>query len=361
MRKIILEDGTTYIGDAFGSESEKMLELVFNTSPVGYQEIISDPSYTDQAVVMAYPLIGNYGINKDDFESDKLLIGALIVKEYVDEPSNFRSVSSLSDCMKEHDIVGVTGIDTRSLIRKIREFGSCKVLITSKDISSEEGIGLLKEWDYSHDQVKRAGIGENEVFLTANGKEDFHVALIDCGAKANIIRSLNALNIKVTAVPSTTPASDILSLGVDGVLISNGPGDPVDNKTTIETVKALHGKLPIMGICLGHQILALSYGAKTYKLKFGHRGGNHPVKNLMTDKVEITSQNHSYAVDKESAIKSGLEITHINLLDDTVEGIRCVKDKAFSVQYHPESAPGPEDSKYLFDEFIKMLRGQKNA
>ncbi len=361
MRKIILEDGTTYIGDAFGSESDKMLELVFNTSPVGYQEIISDPSYTDQAVVMAYPLIGNYGINKDDFESDKLLIGALIVKEYVDEPSNFRSVSSLSDCMKEHDIAGVTGIDTRSLIRKIREFGSCKVLITSKDISSEEGIGLLRDWDYSHDQVKRAGIGKNEVFLPTNEKEEFHVALIDCGAKANIIRSLNALNIKVTAVPSTTPASDILSLGVDGVLISNGPGDPVDNETTIETVKALHGKLPIMGICLGHQILALSYGAKTYKLKFGHRGGNHPVKNLITDKVEITSQNHSYAVDKESAIKAGLEITHINLLDDTIEGIRCVKDKAFSVQYHPESAPGPEDSKYLFDEFIKMLRGQKNA
>ena len=309
-KKIITEDKEQFYGCSFGADKDVVLELVFNTSPVGYQEIISDPSYTDQAVVMAYPLIGNYGINKDDFESDKLLIGALIVKEYVDDPSNFRSDRSLSECMKEHDIAGVTGIDTRSLIRKIREFGSCKVLITSKDISSDEGVAILKEWDYSHDQVKRAGGNEKEIFLPASGKVDFHIALIDCGAKANIIRSLNALDIKVTAVPSTTPASDILSLGVDGVLISNGPGDPVDNVQTIETVRALHGKLPIMGICLGHQILALSYGAKTYKLKFGHRGGNHPVKNLITDKVEITSQNHSYAVDKESAEKAGLEITH---------------------------------------------------
>ena len=180
MRKIILEDGTTYVGEAFGSENDKKLELVFNTSPVGYQEIISDPSYTDQAVVMAYPLIGNYGINKDDFESDKLLIGALIVKEYVDDPSNFRSKESLSECMKEHDIAGVTGIDTRSLIRKIREFGSCKVLITSKDISSDEGVEILKGWDYSHDQVKRAGGNEKEIFLPASGKTDFHIALIDC-------------------------------------------------------------------------------------------------------------------------------------------------------------------------------------
>ncbi|MCQ2534368.1 MAG: glutamine-hydrolyzing carbamoyl-phosphate synthase small subunit [Clostridia bacterium] len=354
-RKIILEDGTSYVGTSFGSESDKKLELVFNTSMVGYQEIISDPSYTDQAVVMTYPIIGNYGINSDDFETVTPSIGALIVKDYVDEPSNFRSEESLSECMAKYDIAGVSGIDTRSLTRKIREIGSCKVLITNDTVSDEEGKKILEAWDYAHDQVKRVSTQAEVNYGEKNKDKGPKIVVVDCGVKMNIIRSLVEMGCYVVRVPHNTTSKRIEEINPDGILLSNGPGNPEDNEETISTVKALHGKFPIMGICLGHQILALSYGAKTYKLKFGHRGGNHPVKNLDTDKLEITSQNHSYAVDTESATKAGLEITHINILDNTVEGLKCTKDKAFSVQYHPESAPGPQDSKYLFESFIKMV------
>jgi len=358
-RKIILEDGTTYVGEAFGSENDKTLELVFNTSMVGYQEIISDPSYTGQAVVMTYPVIGNYGINEDDYETEIPSIGALIVKEYVNEPSNFRSSLSLSDCMKKYDIAGVSGVDTRSITRKIREYGSCKVLITGEETSTEEALQILKNFSYATDHVKKVSSKEKMFMPSTVEGEALKVVVIDCGAKKNIVRSLNELGCDITVVPYDCSADEIKAINPDGIMISNGPGDPQDATATIETIKTLHGKYPIMGICLGHQILALSYGAQTYKLKFGHRGGNHPVLNLLTDKVEITSQNHSFAVDKESADKAGLEITHINVLDNTVEGLRCYKDKAYSVQYHPESAPGPQDSKYLFEDFITLMKGEK--
>ena len=357
-RKIILEDGSVYVGESFGSESEKTVELVFNTSMVGYQEIISDPSYTGQAVVMTYPLIGNYGINEDDNETLNPSISGLIVREYCDEPSNFRCSETLDSIMKRYDISGVSGIDTRKLARHIRDYGSCKACIVSYEADTKEALDNMLKTDLDRDvvskvstpKVYRAGMIED-----SKDKNSRHIVAIDCGMKRNILRELSARGCRLTVVPWNTSPQDIMSLGPDGLFVSNGPGDPQDVQTTIETVRQLKGRLPIFGICLGHQIISLAYGAKTYKLKFGHRGGNHPVKNLKTDKIEITSQNHSYAVDIESLKGTGLEVTHINILDNTVEGMECIRDRVFSVQYHPESAPGPQDSSYLFDEFLRLI------
>ncbi|MBR5336586.1 MAG: glutamine-hydrolyzing carbamoyl-phosphate synthase small subunit [Lachnospiraceae bacterium] len=356
-KKMVLEDGTVYEGRSFGSEKEVFLELVFNTSMVGYQEIISDPSYTDQAVVMTYPVIGNYGINDDDFETEAPSIGALIVREYSDTPSNFRCNKTLSEYMKEAGIVGIRDVDTREITRKIRDIGSCKVLITDIATPEDEAKKRLADWNYAHDQVSRVTVSGRQSLKVVRGGSGLHVVAIDCGMKGSIVQSLVDMGCDVTVVPFDTSFEDIVKLKPDGIFVSNGPGDPQDVKETIELLRRLHGKYPIFGICLGHQMLSLSYGAKTYKLKFGHRGGNHPVKNLLTDKIEITSQNHSYAVDSDSVKGTGLEITHLNLLDNTVEGVRHVKDRAFSVQYHPESAPGPQDSKYLFDHFCDLMKG----
>ena len=359
-KKIILEDGQEYYGYSFGSTENAVCEIVFNTSMVGYQEILSDPSYTDQAVVMTYPLIGNYGMAQEDYETDTPTIGALIVREYNDEPSNFRSKKTLGQVMKTYNIPGVYGIDTRKLNRSIRDFGSRKALITDASTSLEEGLQLLKNTVLPRDAVSRVSCSQMRVFPAM--EEKYHIAAIDCGMKRNIIRSLNARGCKVTALPWNTSAESIESLHPDGIFISNGPGDPADVPETINTIKSLIGKYPIFGICLGHQIISLAYGAKTYKLKFGHRGGNHPVRNLMTNKIEITSQNHSYAVDRDSLAGTGLTATHVNLLDQTIEGVKCDKDKVFSVQYHPESAPGPQDSAYLFDAFIQQIEeGRRHA
>ncbi|MDO4617796.1 MAG: glutamine-hydrolyzing carbamoyl-phosphate synthase small subunit [Lachnospiraceae bacterium] len=368
-RKLILEDGTVYPGYGFGSLSDKKLELVFNTSMVGYQEILTDPSYTDQAVVMTYPIIGNYGINEEDHETVRPSIGAMIVREYAPEPSNFRSSSTLGEFMEKWDIAGIQGVDTRELTRKIRTLGSCKVLLTGPDTTVEEGLAILNSWEFAHDQVSRVstkgrfislpGMDCRESAESIQEERDcpLHVAAIDCGMKLNIVRSLNALGCRVTVLPWNTKPETIEALHPDGVFLSNGPGDPMDVPETVDLVKQLHGKYPIFGICLGHQILCLSYGAETYKLKFGHRGGNHPVKNLLTDRVEITSQNHSFAVKEESLAGTGLAVTHINLLDNTVEGVQQAEDRAFSIQYHPESAPGPQDSQYLFRRFIEVMKG----
>ena len=352
-RKLILEDGSEYYGYAFGDTSDKVTEIVFNTSMVGYQEIISDPSYTYQSVVMTYPLIGNYGIANDDYETDIPTIGGLIVREYNDFPSNFRSKRTLSEIMKKYHITGISGIDTRKLTRSIRDLGSRRVLITGLNTSVEEGLKIIGENPYEHDAVKLVSCKSKWRSNVFDAR--YHIVAIDCGIKQNIIRSLNNRKCNVTIVPWNTPAEDIIELNPDGVFISNGPGDPTDVPEVTDNIKKLRGKYPIFGICLGHQIISLSYGAKTYKLKFGHRGGNHPVKNLITGKIEITSQNHSFAVDAESLKNTELEATHINILDDTIEGASCVKDKVFSVQYHPESAPGPQDSSYLFDEFIELI------
>ena len=356
--KIILEDGQEYFGHSFGAKEERLLEIVFNTSMTGYQEILSDPSYAGQAVVMTYPLIGNYGIAEDDYEADSPSIGALIVREYNNEPSNFRSIAALEEAMKKYNISGVYGVDTRKLNRSIRDFGSRKALITDISVPLNEGLEKIKNFNFPDDLVSKVSCKEiHEAFAE---KELFNVVAIDCGMKKNIIRSLIRRNCHVITVPYDTTAEKIMSLKPDGVFISNGPGDPNDVPETINTVKNLLGMYPIFGICLGHQIISLAYGAKTYKLKFGHRGGNHPVKNLDTGKIEITSQNHSYAVDIESLVDTPLTVTHVNLLDKTVEGTKCAEDKVFSVQYHPEGAPGPHDSEYLFDRFINQMKGNKS-
>lgn len=358
-RKIILENGSEYFGTAFGSSEDKITELVFNTSMVGYQEIISDPSYTAQGIVMTYPLIGNYGMADDDYETQTPSADALIVRDYSAEPSNFRCSKTLDEVMKEYGITGVCGIDTRKLTREIRTYGTLKAFITSSDTDKDYALSVLRNTELPTDSVSRVSRKHTEIY-TAN-KARFNVVAIDCGMKQNIIRHLNKIGCNVAAIPYYSDAEYIKSLNPDGIFISNGPGNPTDVKPVIETVKQLIGKYPIFGICLGHQILSLAYGAKTYKLKFGHRGGNHPIKNIETDKIEITSQNHSYAVDKESLRSTPLSITHINLLDETVEGVECKKDRAFSVQYHPESAPGPQDSAYLFSKFVKYLEETKNA
>ena len=358
-RKLILEDGTEIMGYSFGAKCEKVCEIVFNTSMVGYQEILSDPSYTYQAVVMTYPLIGNYGMADEDFETAVPTIGALIVGENNDEPSNFRSSATLSDVMKKYGISGISGVDTRRLTRHIRNNGMCKVLICDAETTLEEGLTKLRNNDIPKDAVSKVtskGISKKEASNAL-----YHVVAIDCGMKENIVRSLNKRGCSVTVVPFDTESDAIKLLEPDGVFISNGPGDPSDVPGLIKTVRELHGKYPMFGICLGHQIISLSYGAECYKLKFGHRGGNHPVKNLTTGRIEITSQNHSYAVDSESLKNTPLNVTHINLLDNTVEGVENKDDRVFSVQYHPESAPGPEDSTYLFDKFIRMMVEGKNA
>ena len=358
-KKLILEDGQEFYGYSFGSDAEKILEIVFNTSMVGYQEILSDPSYTDQAVVMTYPLIGNYGMADDDYETDVPTIGALIVHEYNPEPSNFRSVKTLGEVMEQYGITGISGVDTRKLNRSIRDHGSRKALLTSVDTPLEAGIRRIAEYQMPKDAVSRVSC--QTPWEACADEARFHVVAIDCGMKQNIVRSLVSRGCNVTVVPWNTSAEDIIALDPDGIFISNGPGDPTDVPKTIRTVRSLIGKYPIFGICLGHQIISLAYGAQTYKLKFGHRGGNHPVKDLETGRIEITSQNHSYAVDDTSLSQTPLTVTHRNLLDGTVEGVKCEKDRVFSVQYHPESAPGPQDSAHLFDRFIRILEETQDA
>lgn len=356
-RKIVLEDGSEFYGYGFGGAGPSVCELVFNTSMVGYQEIVSDPSYTDQVVVMTYPLIGNYGTADDDFETKTPTIGGLVVREYNDNPSNFRYTKTLSEILEENHIPAIEGVDTRLLARSIRDYGSRKVLICGAELPQDEAMELLKRTDLPHDQVSRVSCKKRWYSRTSNHQYD--VVAVDCGIKLNIIRSLNKRGCNVTVVPYDTPASVIEDMNPDGIFLSNGPGDPEDVQPVIGLVRELRGKHPICGICLGHQMIALAYGAKTYKLKFGHRGGNHPVKNLKTGKIEITSQNHSYAVDAAAMEGTGLEVTHINLLDNTVEGLACPADRVFSVQYHPESAPGPQDSGYLFDQFLDMMKEGK--
>lgn len=358
-RKLILEDGSEYYGYGFGAREERITEIVFNTSPVGYQEILSDPSYTYQTVVMAYPLIGNYGIAEEDFETEKPTIGGLAVRDCNDLPSNFRSRYTLSDILEKYRIPGIQGIDTRKLVRSIRDRGSRRALITDAETSLQEGLCRLASYEIPGDAVARVSRKEIREYRVLGGK--WQVAAIDCGMKQNIVRCLNRRGCNVTVFPWDTPAGEIEKINPDGIFLSNGPGDPTDVYPVIELVKQLRGKYPVFGICLGHQIISLAYGAKTYKLKFGHRGGNHPVKNLITGKIEITSQNHSYAVDRESLADTRLQVTHLNLLDQTIEGVACKEDRVFSVQYHPESAPGPQDSGYLFDQFIEMMEEAKNG
>ncbi|MDO4805446.1 MAG: glutamine-hydrolyzing carbamoyl-phosphate synthase small subunit [Lachnospiraceae bacterium] len=353
-RKLILEDGSVYQGVGFGGTDTVVCEVVFNTSPVGYQEILSDPSYTNQGVVMTYPLIGNYGLADEDFESKMTGPSALIVRDVNEVPSNFRSTRSVPEFLEETNTPGISGVDTRKLTRNIRDFGTRRAILANADMSAEEGVRLICDTPVRHDMVSRVSCRKKWYSRTSNPR--FHVVAIDCGMKSNIVRMLNRFKCNVTIVPYNTGSKEILSLFPDGVFISNGPGDPMDVPEVVKTLREIRGRVPLFGICLGHQLISLSYGAETYKLKFGHRGGNHPVKDVGTGKIEITSQNHSYAVDEKTLAGTGLTVTHINLLDGTVEGVRCEEDRVFSVQYHPESAPGPQDSAYLFERFVEMIR-----
>ncbi|WP_110929354.1 carbamoyl phosphate synthase small subunit [Bacillus massiliglaciei] len=356
-RQLILEDGTIFIGEAFGSDEDKTGEVVFNTGMTGYQEILSDPSYCGQIVTLTYPLIGNYGINRDDFESIIPSVSALIVREVADLPSNWRNQLTLDEYLKSVNIPGISGIDTRKLTRLIRKHGAMKGVICSLDKNAEEVLSQLKAAVLPIDQVKR--VSTKTAYASPGSGE--RVVLVDYGMKHGILRELTKRNCDVIVVPYNVTAEEIMRLHPDGIMLSNGPGDPTDVEAAIPMIQAVQGKIPLFGICLGHQLFALANGAETEKLTFGHRGSNHPVKDLATGKVALTSQNHGYTVKEESIHGTDLEVTHIAVNDGTVEGLKHKEFSAFTVQYHPEASPGPVDANYLFDQFLENIRAAKRG
>jgi len=357
---LYLQDGAIFHGRTLNHTGESIGEAVFNTALTGYQEILTDPSYTGQIVVMTYPLIGNYGVNEEDQESDKIHVKGFVVKEFCRRPSNWRSKKSIIDYLDENKILAIEGVDTRALTRHLRLSGAMKAIISTEDFDpkilqakldsapSMEGADLVKDVSTTKKYVWKA-----------KGPRRFKIAAIDCGIKWNILRILADLGCEIHVFPATANFKDILAVKPDGLFLSNGPGDPSVVTYVIETVKQALGKLPIFGICLGNQILGLALGGSTYKLKFGHHGANHPVKNLENNRIGITSQNHGFCVDVHSLNLDEVEVIHTNLNDQSVEGIRHKKYPAFSIQYHPESAPGPHDSKYLFEQFIDMIEQHK--
>lgn len=353
---LILEDGTVFTGVSIGSAREVISEIVFNTSMTGYLEVLTDPSYAGQAVVMTYPLIGNYGICREDMESVKPWPDGYIVRELSRMPSNFRSEDTIQHFLEENDIPGICGIDTRALTKILREKGTMNGMITTKEYQDlSEPIARMKE--YRVTGVVKATTTKETYVLPGEGKK---VALLDLGAKRNIARSLNERGCQVTVYPADTPAEEILASNPDGIMLSNGPGDPAENVEIIREIRKLYeSNVPIFAICLGHQLMALATGASTYKLKYGHRGGNHPVKDLETGRVYISSQNHGYAVDAESLDPNVAKPAFVNVNDGTNEGLKYVGKNIFTVQYHPEACPGPQDSSYLFDRFLKMMEGDK--
>lgn len=370
--KLALEDGTVFTGTAFGAAGEVDGEVVFNTSMTGYQEILTDPSYRGQIVTMTYPEIGNYGVNDEDVESSKPHLSGFIVKENSRVFSNFRSDRSLDDYLKQHGIVGLAGIDTRRLVRQIRIEGAMKGVMSTTDLDNaslvakaQASLGLVgrdlvrevvpsQSQNWTNPLSRWAEISDQVTESSRSTKHDVHVVALDFGMKWNIARHLFDGGSKVTILPGTATAEEVLALNPDGVFLSNGPGDPEPVGYAIATIRDLLGKKPIFGICLGHQLLALACGAKTFKLKFGHRGANHPILNEQSGRVEITAQNHGFAVEEES-LPDQLEVTHRNLNDGTVAGLRHRQFPAFSVQYHPEASSGPHDSRYLFDQFRAMM------
>jgi len=353
---LVLEDGTVFRGKSFGAPGEKFGEIVFNTSMTGYQEILTDPSYKGQIVTMTYPLIGNYGVNREDIESRQPFVEGFAVKECSTIAGNWRANDTLGDYLKKNGIVGIEGIDTRGLTLHIREAGAMKAVLSSRDLDEKK---LLEKVQNSPglvgvDLVKEVTCGKTYMWSKVRqGK--YKVVVLDCGVKYNILRKLAEHKCQVAVVPAYTQASEILNMKPDGVLLSNGPGDPEAVPYVVETTRQLLGNLPIFGICLGHQMLGLALGGRTFKLKFGHHGANHPVKDLRNGRVSITVQNHGFCVDMDSLNKKDMEITHVNLNDKTLEGMRHKKLPAFSVQFHPEASAGPHDAQYLFEEFIRMM------
>jgi carbamoyl-phosphate synthase small subunit len=364
--KLALEDGTVYTGRGFGASGETFGEVVFNTSMTGYQEVLTDPSYKGQIVTMTYPLIGNYGINPEDRESQRPQVEGFLVRELARLPSNFRSTGRLEDYLKEHNVIGLEGIDTRALVRRLRVRGSMNGVLSTVDLDNASlvhkaqtsphivGRDLVREvvpprpFDWSE------GFTNPFVTYLPSRPATHHVVALDFGMKHNILRCLVQVGCKVTVLPGTATADDVLAQKPDGIFLSNGPGDPTPLTYAIETVRGLAGKKPMFGICLGHQLLGLALGGETFKLKFGHRGANQPVLNQRTNKVEITTQNHGFAV-RLDKLPPDLEATHINLNDHTLEGMRHRRWPLFSVQYHPEASAGPHDSGYLFEEFRQLM------
>jgi carbamoyl-phosphate synthase small subunit len=367
--KLALEDGTVFTGRAFGAAGTSEGEVVFNTSMCGYQEILTDPSYKGQMVTMTYPLIGNYGVNRQDVESRRPQAAGFIIKELSPVASNYRSDMTLGQYLKENGIIGIEGIDTRALTRRLRIDGSMRGVLSTEilddrqlveraqkgaQMAGADWVQAVKpeksyEWDEDRGQWKKGG----------ERGDGLHVVALDCGAKQNILRHFADRGVRVTVLPGDAPAEEILSHSPDGIFVSNGPGDPAVLDYAVRPLKQVMDQVPVFGICLGHQLLAQAIGAKTYKLKFGHRGGNQPVMNLQTGRVEITSQNHGFSVDRASLESAGGVVTHVNLNDDTVEGFRHNTLPIFSVQYHPEASPGPHDAAYLFDAFVEMMKTKK--
>ena len=370
---LALADGKIFAGEAFGASGEVEGEVVFNTSMSGYQEILTDPSYCGQMVVMTYPLIGNYGVNPEDFESERPFLKGFIIKELSGVPSNWRSRGTLDQFLKDHGVVGIQGIDTRALTRHIRDAGAQQAVLSTVESDPEVLVKRAKKSTglVGRDLVREVTckesyfweddgpcLGEKPMQKVA-GDKTFSVAAYDFGIKRNILRRLTAAGCRVRVVPAGTTAEEALAFKPDGVFLSNGPGDPEGVSYAVENIKRLIGQVPLFGICLGHQILTLALGGKTFKLRFGHHGGNQPVMDLKTRKVEITAQNHGFAV-ADKSIGNEVEVTAINLNDQTIEGIRHKKHPLFSVQYHPEAAPGPHDSDYLFREFLELMKGNES-
>ncbi len=354
---LVLEDGRTFHGASFGAEGEAFGEMVFNTSMTGYQEILTDPSYAGQLVCMTYPLIGNYGVNEEDVESRRPWVEGFVVREASRTASNWRSTETLDSYLKRNNIVGIEHIDTRALVRHIRDKGAMRATISTTDPDKKSLLDkVLHSPEMKERELASTVTADHAFDFPTSGEQIYHVVAFDFGVKTNSLREFSRFGCRITVVPSDTSAEDVMALAPDGIFLSNGPGDPAAMNNVVEEIRKLtESKVPMFGICLGHQLIGQVFGGETYKLKFGHRGGNQPIMDLTTRKVEITAHNHGFAIDADS-LPADVEVTHVNLNDNTVAGLRHTTLPVFSVQYHPESAPGPHDSEYLFARFIELMR-----